>query len=142
MIAGDLLIFTCDGQKDPFVAALYKSNGKVAWKFKRDTGAKKKFSFATPLLIEAAGRKQLIAPGSGGVSSLDPETGREIWFRRIFDLAPLVIYRDGETLTRDRADQQTERQPEIRKQHEPKCDREEQQRPDQLLRAQYLAWII
>jgi len=80
VIVDEFLIFTCDGSKDPFVAALRKKDGKLAWKFKRDTGAKKKFSFATPLVIEAAGKKQVIVPGSGGVSSLDPRTGEEIWF--------------------------------------------------------------
>ena len=80
VIAGNRLIFTCDGARDPFVAGLVKSSGRLAWKFKRDTGAKKKFSFATPLVIKADGKDQVIAPGSGGVSALDPRTGREIWF--------------------------------------------------------------
>lgn len=37
-------------------------------------------------------------------ASIIGKTGRELWFRRIFGLAPLVIYRGGETLTRDRAE--------------------------------------
>ncbi|MGI9242514.1 MAG: PQQ-binding-like beta-propeller repeat protein [Verrucomicrobiales bacterium] len=80
VLADDKLIFTCDGKDQPFVAALSKQDGKLAWKFMRDTGAKKKFSFATPLVIDVDGNQQVIAPGSGGVSALDPKTGREIWF--------------------------------------------------------------
>ena len=37
-------------------------------------------------------------------ASIIRKTGREIWIRRIFGLAPLVIYRGGEVLTRDRAE--------------------------------------
>ena len=98
VIAGDKLIFTCDGQKDPFVAALSKKDGSLAWKFMRDTGAKRKFSFATPLVIEVAGKPQVIVPGSGGVSSLDPETGREIWFADYgegYSVIPRPVYGHG-----------------------------------------------
>ncbi|MFT4549595.1 MAG: outer membrane protein assembly factor BamB [Verrucomicrobiales bacterium] len=98
VIAGDRLIFTCDGQKNPFVAGLVKSNGRLAWKFKRDTGAKKKFSFATPLVIEVKGESQVIVPGSGGVSALDPRTGREIWFvdyDQGYSVIPRPVYGNG-----------------------------------------------
>jgi di/tricarboxylate transporter len=37
-------------------------------------------------------------------ASIIRKTGREIWIRRIFGLAPLVIYRGGEVLTCDRAE--------------------------------------
>ena len=37
-------------------------------------------------------------------ASIIGKTGREIWIRRIFGLAPLVIYRGGDVLTRDRAE--------------------------------------
>ena len=98
VIAGDRLIFTCDGSRDPFVAALVKSSGRLAWKFKRDTGANKKFSFSTPLVIEAAGKTQVIVPGSGGVSSLDPRSGREIWFVDYgegYSVIPRPVYGHG-----------------------------------------------
>lgn len=79
VLVGDLLIFNCDAASDPFIAALDASSGKVQWKTPRNTPARNKFSFATPLLIEANGERQLISPGSGMVGGYDPETGKELW---------------------------------------------------------------
>lgn len=75
VIAGDALIFNCDGAENPFVAALNKNSGDVLWKFARNTDAKKKFSFSTPLVVNG----QLITVGSGAVSALDPKSGKELW---------------------------------------------------------------
>lgn len=97
VVAGKLLIFSRDGADISEVTALYKLTGKVAWKRERDVVADKKFSFCTPLVIEAAGRKQLILPGSNVVQSLAPETGEEIW-RLTYDgysVIPRPIYADG-----------------------------------------------
>lgn len=73
------LIFTCDGSKDPFVAALQTSDGSVAWKFMRPVNNSKKFAFASPECITVNGRKMVIAPGADVVNALDPATGEEIW---------------------------------------------------------------
>ena len=53
---------------------------------------------------------ETLGPGKAGIaevvippgSSVIGKTGRELWVRKIFGLSPLVIYRGGETLTRDR----------------------------------------
>ena len=58
-------------------------------------------AFANSLGTDKAGIAEIVVRPE---ASIIGKTGREIWFRRIFDLAPLVIYRDGETLTRDRAE--------------------------------------
>jgi outer membrane protein assembly factor BamB len=78
-LAGDALVFSCDGQADPFVVALDKRTGQVLWRQPRNTSAKKNFSFSTPLLITANGRRQLISPGSDAVMAYDPASGRELW---------------------------------------------------------------
>jgi outer membrane protein assembly factor BamB len=78
-LAGDLLIFSADGSKSPVVVALHSATGAVVWKIPRPEGVKQKFSFATPLVITVAGQPQIISPGSGSVSALDPRDGREIW---------------------------------------------------------------
>ena len=78
-LAKGKLIFSCDGDTDPFILALEQETGDVAWKTPRRTDAAKTFSFATPLHIVAAGRDQVICPGSNCVVSLDPDTGDEIW---------------------------------------------------------------
>src|SRR5205814_1836636 len=46
ILAGDALIFSCDGASDPFVVALNKRNGKVFWRTSRQTDASKTFSFS------------------------------------------------------------------------------------------------
>ena len=79
ILVGTALVFSCDGGSDPFVVALDKSNGKVLWKTRRETTAKKTFSFSTPLLIEVKGKQQIISPGSGAVCAFDPRTGQELW---------------------------------------------------------------
>ncbi len=97
VVAGKLLIFSRDGADISEVTALDKMTGQVVWKRERDVESDKKFSFCTPLVIEAAGRKQLILPGSNIVQSLVPETGEEIW-RLTYDgysVIPRPIYADG-----------------------------------------------
>src|SRR5262249_31941084 len=79
VLVGRALIFSCDGANEPFVAALNKDNGELLWKTPRVTGAKKKFSFSTPLLIREADGPQVISAGSGAVCAYAPEDGRELW---------------------------------------------------------------
>jgi outer membrane protein assembly factor BamB len=80
----DLLIVHLDGYDFQYVVALDKKTGRTAWKadrthdFGTDDGDQKK-GFATPIVIEAAGRSQLISPAAKAVVSLDPLTGRELW---------------------------------------------------------------
>jgi outer membrane protein assembly factor BamB len=79
VLVGHALIFSCDGASDPFMAALDKDTGKMLWKTARETSAKKKFSFSTPLVITQDGRTQVISPGSGAVFAYDPQDGKELW---------------------------------------------------------------
>ncbi len=79
VIFGDNLIFSADGDSKPAIIALDKNTGKTVWKQARVADAKRKFSFATPLIITNAGRVELISPGSGMVGGLDPRTGKELW---------------------------------------------------------------
>ena len=79
ILVGDHLIFSCDGGSDPFVAALKRDTGDLAWKTPRVTDATKTFSFSTPSCYEIEGMLQVITPGSNGVSALDPVSGAELW---------------------------------------------------------------
>jgi len=79
IIVDGKLIFSCDANEDPFVVALHKSTGEIAWKTPRITDAAKKFSFSTPLHVTVGGRSVVISPGSGGVMAYDPHSGKEIW---------------------------------------------------------------
>jgi outer membrane protein assembly factor BamB len=79
VLVGDTLIFSCDGQKDPFVVGLNAANGEVRWKTPRNSPAKKQFSFSTPLTITCDGISQVVSPGSGFVAGYKPSDGQELW---------------------------------------------------------------
>ncbi|MCB1277238.1 PQQ-binding-like beta-propeller repeat protein [Prosthecobacter sp.] len=94
----DLLIFSADAEKEPKVIAIDKTTGKQRWAFARESEAKKKFSFCTPLIIDVNGQKQLITPGSGVVNALNPKTGEEIWhcfYDQGYSVVPRPIYAHG-----------------------------------------------
>lgn len=78
-LVGNALVFSCDGETDPFLVALDANTGRVRWKTPRNSTATRKFSFSTPLAIEVDGATQLISPTSSFVGGYDPKDGREIW---------------------------------------------------------------
>jgi len=84
MLYGDLLIVHFDGYDLQYAVALDKRTGRSVWKSERaydfgtDDGDMKK-AYATPVVIEAGGRAQLISQAAKAVLSLDPKTGRELW---------------------------------------------------------------
>jgi outer membrane protein assembly factor BamB len=97
-LVGDALIFSCDGAQDPFIAALNKNTGAVLWRTPRNSGAKKPFSFSTPLAIEVGGATQLVSPASGGVFAYDPKTGKELWRVRYpegYSVVPRPVFGHG-----------------------------------------------
>jgi len=75
-----LVILQCD-QEDggesagSFMAAVDKNTGKEVWRVHR-THRK---TWATPLLVRAAQRTEIVASGSESVISYDPATGKEWW---------------------------------------------------------------
>jgi outer membrane protein assembly factor BamB len=98
VLCKDALIFTCDGSKAPFVAALDAKTGAVKWKTMRDNTVKKHFSFCTPLAIDVDGSTQVIAPGSGFVGAYEPATGRELWrvnYDEGYSVVPRPVFSDG-----------------------------------------------
>ena len=97
-LVGDALVFSCDGGKDPFVAALDAATGKLRWKTPRNTTAQKPFSFSTPLAITVGGATQVILPGSGFVGSYDPRDGRENWrvnYGEGYSVIPRPVFEHG-----------------------------------------------
>ncbi len=88
----ELLILTLDGVDQQYLIALDKLTGKTVWKSdrkiifndldekgqpKRDGDMRK--GFTTPIIIEVAGKDQLISPASSTIISYDPATGKELW---------------------------------------------------------------
>jgi outer membrane protein assembly factor BamB len=84
IIFENLLIFHMDGYDYHYIVAVDKQTGKSVWKTDRninygtDNGDLMK-SFATPRVIQAAGKTQLISPSSMATMSYDPRSGREYW---------------------------------------------------------------
>jgi outer membrane protein assembly factor BamB len=98
VLAGDKLIFNCDGGRDPFVVALHRSTGEVAWKAPRETSAAKKFSFSTPLVLEDGGRELVVSPGSGAVIAYDAASGEEVWrvdYGQGYSVVPRPVLGEG-----------------------------------------------
>jgi outer membrane protein assembly factor BamB len=98
VLVGDALIFSCDGQSEPFVVALDAKSGAVRWKTLRNSPARKQFSFSTPLAISLDGATQVISPGSGFVASYDPRDGRELWrvgYGEGYSVVPRPVFAHG-----------------------------------------------
>ena len=97
ILVDNLLIFSCDGGDNRFVAALDSKTGKVAWQTERGGESQKKFSFSTPLLITINGRKQLISPGSDFACAYNPADGKEIWRVRYdgYSVIPRPVFGHG-----------------------------------------------
>lgn len=98
IIVGDKLIFGCDGRYEASIAAVDKRTGKTAWQTDRNTDARRKFSFATPLAVEVDGKTQVISPCSGAVIAYDPENGNELWrvdYDQGYSVVPRPVVGDG-----------------------------------------------
>jgi len=72
---GDTLIITWDQEEDSALIALDKRTGKPRWRVKRDEDT----SWATPIVVEHAGKAQVIVPGTNRLRGYDLETGAVIW---------------------------------------------------------------
>jgi outer membrane protein assembly factor BamB len=75
----NLLFLQCDledgGPDISFISAVDKRTGKEVWRVKRD----QRKTHATPLVVRASDRYELIASGAETVVSYDPATGKELW---------------------------------------------------------------
>lgn len=87
ILHGDLLILTCDGNDNQFVAALNKKTGNVRWKEKRQhyEGMGKtddffKMAYSTPLVARVNGVDQLVSTAADHVVAYDVLTGKELWW--------------------------------------------------------------
>jgi outer membrane protein assembly factor BamB len=80
----NLLILHYDGIDLQYLVALDKATGRTAWRTDRSTdfgqldGDLRK-AYATPLVVEAAGRLQMLSPGAQAAMAYDPRTGKELW---------------------------------------------------------------
>jgi len=75
----NLVIFVCDQNlavpKDSFMIALDKKTGNEVWRVTRPIQG----SWATPVIVKAAGRTEMVTSGNEFLISYDPGTGKELW---------------------------------------------------------------
>ena len=93
----DLLLLSADGALNPSLYALDKRDGSVKWNSIRDSNAKKKFSFCTPIVIQNAGEARIISPASDYVFAYD-KSGRQVWkfnYPDGYSVVPRPVYSTG-----------------------------------------------
>jgi outer membrane protein assembly factor BamB len=106
----NLLILTFDGADVQYVTALDTKTGKTVWKTDRSAawndadipgqqardGDLRK-AHGTPLIVNAAGKYQLLSGGAKAVYGYDPRTGKEIWKveHTDFSVAPRPLFDQG-----------------------------------------------
>jgi outer membrane protein assembly factor BamB len=102
VIFENLLLLDFDGFDYQYVVALDKETGETVWKTDRTvdygtTDGDMKKSFSTPLMIEVAGRWQMISPCSKAALAYDPRTGKELWRIRHtgYSSAARPVFDDG-----------------------------------------------
>ncbi len=72
---GDTLIVNWDHEDQSFVVALDKGTGNQRWRVARAEDT----SWATPIVVEHAGKAQVIVPGTNRIRSYDLASGAVIW---------------------------------------------------------------
>jgi outer membrane protein assembly factor BamB len=74
-LGSDRLFVQWDHEGESFLVALDRKTGKELWRQKRDEGT----SWATPLVVEHAGRAQVVTSATNRVRSYDAATGDVLW---------------------------------------------------------------
>jgi outer membrane protein assembly factor BamB len=74
-LSGNVLVVSWDHEGDDFIVAFDKNSGKELWRQQRD----EQTSWSTPLILEHAGKTQVVVNASSKVRGYDLATGRELW---------------------------------------------------------------
>jgi outer membrane protein assembly factor BamB len=77
VLRDDRLLLQCDQKKGSFLACLSLQDGKEIWRIDREGVCRQ--SWATPTVIETAGRTQVVCNGFPFIASYDVSTGKELW---------------------------------------------------------------
>lgn len=72
---GDTLLLTWDQEGPGFIVAFDKKTGEEKWRVERNEPT----AWATPLVVEQAGKKQVIASATQRIRSYDFVTGKLLW---------------------------------------------------------------
>jgi outer membrane protein assembly factor BamB len=93
ILYGETVILLCDqGRGQGFVQGLDKKTGEVKWEKKREgTGT----CNTTPIVIEVAGKKQLIVSAENKLQGLDPASGEAIWWCKGWGFGASPVFGNG-----------------------------------------------
>ena len=72
----DKVIVNCDHDGDGYIVAFARDDGRELWRIARPNKTR---SYCAPLIVEAAGRVQMVLSGTKCVTSYDPDTGALLW---------------------------------------------------------------
>ena len=72
-----LLIVSCDGSDEAFVAGVDVQTGKIRWKTPRRQPWDQ--AYTTPLVIRVGERDQVVSVGAYRAAAYDPDSGKELW---------------------------------------------------------------
>ena len=81
ILVGDLLIQNCDADADAFIMGLEPKTGKTVWSTPRPNNR----GWSTPILVETAGRQEIVTNGHTGLMAYDPKTGKHLWSCKSFN---------------------------------------------------------
>jgi outer membrane protein assembly factor BamB len=91
LLVGDRVIVGQDNDEGSFLMALDKSTGRELWEVDRSESP---VSFASPVVLEHGGHKQVVKAGTLRVVAYDLETGTEVWtvrgMSRVMNMTPSV----------------------------------------------------
>jgi len=76
MLYKDLVILNGDQDAKAYIVALDRATGEEKWRADRPNKLR---SYCPPVVVDAAGKKQMVLTGSKCVASYDPDTGKQIW---------------------------------------------------------------
>jgi outer membrane protein assembly factor BamB len=72
----DMIIINGDQDALAYIVALDKNTGTERWRTDRPNRIR---SYCAPLIVDAAGKKQMVLSGCMCVASYDPDTGKQHW---------------------------------------------------------------
>lgn len=72
----DTIILNGDQDAVAYLVALDKNTGEERWRTDRPNRIR---SYCAPLIVDAAGKKQMVLSGCKCVAGYDPDTGKQIW---------------------------------------------------------------
>ncbi len=90
----DMLIVNGDQDAEAYLVALDQKTGGERWRTDRPNRFR---SYCPPLIVDAAGRKQMVLTGAQAVDSYDPDTGKQLWHidGPTEQFVASVVYGDG-----------------------------------------------